>query len=241
MTMHLEEYCRIIRSKTFASLELSETAVAAYHLHLMHFTHLVHIQFCIVNKKHSEQWRGICPVSWAESGWTEKRPRKRSDFAWYQVGAQRMELSAQSFVNHLQAFLIWSFCTRVWIGRMFCDVLWITIFKFTIVFVRRKWYFLSCQADCINSNDQGVHSTESCRRDFLDAGKTTWNQFDHGKTSSIQCLVKFSLFVFFGGSTTDNFGWRESHNSWFLAGTSTIWWYKVRWGRAKVVSSVDPD
>lgn len=219
----------IIRSKTFASLEPSATAVAAYHLHLMHFTHLVHIPFCIVNEKHSEQWRGICPVSWAESGWTEKCPRKRSDFAWHQVGAQRMELSAQSFVNHLQAFLIWSFAPGFESAEcfvMFCES---PFFKFTIVFVRRKWYFLSCQADWIDSNDQGVHSTESCRRDFFGMlERQSGINLIMARRPPFNVYLDLSLFVFFGGSTTDNFGWRESHNSWFLAGTSTIWWYKVR-------------
>ena len=119
--------------------------------------------------------------------------------------------------------------------------------KFTMVFVRRKWYFLSCQADCINSNDQGVHSTESCRRDFFGMLERAMerqsgiNLIMAARRPPFNVYLDLSLFVFFGESTTDNFGWRESHNSWFLAGTSTIWWYKVRWGRAKVVSSVDPD
>ena len=81
-----------------------------------------------------------------------------------------------------------------------------------MVFVRRKWYFLSCQADCINSNDQGVHSTESCRRDFFGMLERAMerqsgiNLIMAARRPPFNVYLDLSLFVFFGESTTDNFG-----------------------------------
>ncbi len=200
--MHLEGYCSIIQSKNFASLELWETAVAAYHLHLMHFTHLVHMQFCIVNKKHSEQWRGTCPVS-CERSQAEQKGAQESvrilpdaklvhslrdvicRFFWFEVFAPGL----QNWQNDLQ----------------FCES------PFTVVLVKHGIFSVAhwsgqLQADWINSNDQGVHSTESCRHE-LDRGK--WNQFDHGLSSQDRwqdILHSMSICVFW---RVHNFGWRR--------------------------------